>query len=352
MNINEAIQLAWEYHQAGNIQQAEFIYREILKVQPNYDDALYLLGVIKYQTANYDSAIADFKNVLKNNPENAYAYYYLGNALRENGHPDEAIDCYQKALNINKEFFEANNNLMLALKEREQLAKPFDNINWINIIGKKIKLESQVHPHCEEEKAYLYHTFDCGGTEIESLNVLISLIRLFKPNLMLETGTWHADGTVAFGIALKENGFGKLISLEIVPELAEKAKERIRQLGLTECVEVINQSSLEFIEKLDATKYKFDFAFFDSSSAIRADEFYKLYNKGALTDLISFHDTSRLREKTLTIKGEPQDEYVRHMDEIEQKYCRGGIEFSFSRGIRILQLKRELNPALINSNDI
>jgi len=351
MNIHEAIQLALQHHQAGNIDQAEFLYREILTVRPNHDEALYLLGVVKYQKKNYDSAIADLKSVLKNNPQNSYAYYYLGNALRENGDPDEAIDCYRKALHINTELFEADNNLKLALKEREQLVKGFHNLNLITIIDKKIKLESQVHPHCEEEKAYLYHTFDEGGTEIETLNVLVSLIRLFKPHLMLETGTWQADGTVAFGAALKENGFGKLISLEIVPRLAEKAEERIKQLGFTEQIEVINQSSLEFIEQLDAAKYKFDFAFFDSSSAIRADEFYNLYNKGTLTDLISFHDTSRLREKTFTIKGEPQDEYVRRMDEIEQKYCRGGIEFSCSRGVRIMQLKREINPAFINNNE-
>ncbi len=347
MDIHDALQLAVQHHQTGNIEQAEHIYREILKVHPNHDDALYLLGVVEYQKKNYDSSIADLKSVLENNPQHAYAYYYLGNALRENGHPDEAIECYQKALNINAEFFEARNNLELALKEREQAGKTFEHVDWVNLIGKKIKLESQVHPHCEDEKAYLYHAFDDGGTELETLNLLMSLIRLFKPNLMLETGTWHADGTVAFGIALKENGFGKLISLEIMPQLAEQAKEKIGRLGLTEHVEVINQSSLEFIEKLDAAKYKFDFAFFDSSSAIRADEFSALYHKGALTDLISFHDTSRLREKTFVIQGEPQDEYVRHLDEIENKYCRGGIEFSCSRGHRIMQLKREINPAFI-----
>ncbi|NWF98081.1 MAG: hypothetical protein HXY52_03990 [Nitrospirae bacterium] len=74
-------------------------------------------------------------------------------------------------------------------------------------------------------------------------------------------------------------------------------------------------------------------------------EFYKLYEKGALTDLISFHDTSRLREKTMIIPDEPQDKYVEELDKIEQKYCRGGIEFCFSRGLRIMQLRQDINPA-------
>jgi predicted O-methyltransferase YrrM len=349
MNINEALQLALTHHQSGSFQQAEYIYREILKVQPDHFDALYFLGLIKYQIKDYDSAIIDFEAVLNHNPQHAHAYCYLGNALRENGQPEKAIDYYKKALNLNPSLSEADKNLTLALKEKDQLREEVDKSDWISMIGKKIKLESQVHPHCEEEKAYLYHTFDDGGTEIEALDVLIALIRLFKPTLMLETGTWQADGTVAFGTALKKNGGGKLISLEIVPNLAEKAKEKIRQFGLTQYVEVINQSSLDFIENLDASKFKFDFAFFDSSSAIRPEEFHKLYNKGALTSLISFHDTSRLREKTLIIKGEPQDEYVKQMDEIENKYCRGGIEFSLSRGLRIMQLRQEINPAFINN---
>ena len=138
MDIHDALQLALQHHQAGDIEQAEFLYREILKVQPNHDDALYLLGVVKYQRKNYDSAIADLKSVLKNNPQNSYAYYYLGNTFRENGDPVEAIDCYRKALHINAELFEADNNLKLALKEREQLGKGFHNLNLITLIGKKI----------------------------------------------------------------------------------------------------------------------------------------------------------------------------------------------------------------------
>ena len=224
-----------------------------------------------------------------------------------------------------------------------------ENISWINLIGKKIKLESALHAHCEEEKAHLFHGFDSNGTEIESLDLLRSFIRLFKPSLVLETGTWNADGTVALGTALKENGFGKLISLEIDCQKAEKAKGKIQQLGLSEYVEVINQSSLDFIENLDTTKHKFDFAFFDSLTSLRPIEFKKLYDRGALTDLIAFHDTSRLREKTDIVKGEPQDEFVRHLDEIELKYCRGGIEFSLSRGLRIMQLRRDINPAFYKS---
>jgi tetratricopeptide (TPR) repeat protein len=57
MNIKKEIKSALEYYQAGNLQQAENIYRRILKVQPDNADALYYLGIICYQLGNYGHAI-------------------------------------------------------------------------------------------------------------------------------------------------------------------------------------------------------------------------------------------------------------------------------------------------------
>jgi hypothetical protein len=120
---------------------------------------------------------------------------------------------------------------------------------------------------------------------------------------------------------------------------------KIHSLDLSKYVEVINVPSLEYIEKLDSSGYKFDFAFFDSRPSIRPVEFQKLYDKGALTDIVAFHDTSRLRELSYIEKDDPQDEYIQHLDQIELQYCRGGLESSLSKGIRIMQLRRDINPA-------
>ena len=43
--IPEALALAVQYHQSGNLQQAEAIYRQILQADPNHADAVYLVGV-------------------------------------------------------------------------------------------------------------------------------------------------------------------------------------------------------------------------------------------------------------------------------------------------------------------
>ncbi len=50
--ISEALAVAVQYHQSGNLQQAEAIYRQILQVDPSNADALHLLGVIADQVGS------------------------------------------------------------------------------------------------------------------------------------------------------------------------------------------------------------------------------------------------------------------------------------------------------------
>ena len=65
MDINKAIQSALENHKAGNLQQAELIYRNILKKRPNDVDALHLLGVLCHQMGDYDSATKIYQKGIK-----------------------------------------------------------------------------------------------------------------------------------------------------------------------------------------------------------------------------------------------------------------------------------------------
>ena len=115
-----SLQSAFDYFQAGNLQQAENICREILKVQSDNADALHLLGLINYQLKNYDLTIKYIKEALQMNPTDADAYYNLGNAFDEKGQLDEAIACYQKAIEIDPDFAKAFNNLGITFEEKGQ----------------------------------------------------------------------------------------------------------------------------------------------------------------------------------------------------------------------------------------
>jgi protein O-GlcNAc transferase len=101
MNINKAIKSALDNYQAGNLQQAEYIFTKILRQLPNDADILYLLGIIYAQLDKNDLAIQHIKRSLQFNPNNAEAYLALGIALQHKGLTDEAIIHYQKAIHLN-----------------------------------------------------------------------------------------------------------------------------------------------------------------------------------------------------------------------------------------------------------
>jgi len=120
MNIDEKFELAVEKYNEGNLSQVETLLTEIVQVQPNNTDALYLLAEISYRVGNYDSAIHYLRNALQYDPSNAEAYSNLGFILQGRGQPDEAVQCYQKALQLNPHLPEAHSNLGNIFKDKAQ----------------------------------------------------------------------------------------------------------------------------------------------------------------------------------------------------------------------------------------
>ena len=117
-DINEAMQSAFEYHQAGDLHQAGNIYREILKSYPNSVEVLHYLGILHYQLGNYEFAIEYLEKALGLNPDDPSAYYNLGLTYKEKGQLDQAIACYEKALQLNPHSAKTHYNLGTALQEK------------------------------------------------------------------------------------------------------------------------------------------------------------------------------------------------------------------------------------------
>jgi hypothetical protein len=49
LTIQQALTLAMQHQQTGNLAEAQAIYRQILLAQPNHPDALHLLGTVALQ---------------------------------------------------------------------------------------------------------------------------------------------------------------------------------------------------------------------------------------------------------------------------------------------------------------
>lgn len=122
-NVNEALTSALAHHQAGDLEKAECIYREILQVQPNSAPIHNNLGLIFQDRGLLNESVSCFEKALEISPDYAIAHNNLGNVFKEMGEPDKAIKCYQQALLFDPEHADAFYNLGNIFKEREELDK-------------------------------------------------------------------------------------------------------------------------------------------------------------------------------------------------------------------------------------
>ncbi len=123
ISVPEALTQAVEHHRAGQLQQAESLYRQILQVNPTQHDALHLLGLIAHQVGKNDVAETYIRESLRYMPTFAEAHNSLGIALLKQGRLDEAVASYETALLLKPDFKEARGNLASALNNLGTLLK-------------------------------------------------------------------------------------------------------------------------------------------------------------------------------------------------------------------------------------
>ncbi|MGO9922519.1 MAG: tetratricopeptide repeat protein [Isosphaeraceae bacterium] len=119
--IAETLELAVKQQRAGNLRQAETLYRQVLEVDPEHVDALHLLGVTSTQLGQHEQAGEYLLRALKLRPEKPEVHNNLGVVLKKQGRLEEAIACYHHALLLRPDYPQAHNNLGIALLERGQL---------------------------------------------------------------------------------------------------------------------------------------------------------------------------------------------------------------------------------------
>jgi len=121
LSIQQALELAVQHHNAGELQKAENIYQQILQTDPNQHVALHFLGLIAHQVGENDVAVELIQKAIIRNPNYAEAHNNLGNVLKKQGRLDDAVTRFLKALSIKPDYANAYNNLGNVLKEQGRL---------------------------------------------------------------------------------------------------------------------------------------------------------------------------------------------------------------------------------------
>ena len=98
---------AQKHHQAGQLAQAELIYRQILTKDPRHAGSLHSLGGIALQTGHSEAAIDLIRKAIALNRHNPAFHCDLGTALQHHGKSDEAAKSYRQALALKPDHAEA-----------------------------------------------------------------------------------------------------------------------------------------------------------------------------------------------------------------------------------------------------
>lgn len=82
--------LAMTYVSTDTPMQGILLLREVLEQDPDFEPALFNMGMLSMRSNQYQKAIERFRRILTNSPANVKAKFYLGISLAEVGQKDEA----------------------------------------------------------------------------------------------------------------------------------------------------------------------------------------------------------------------------------------------------------------------
>ena len=105
--LSEAIEL----HKKGNILEAEKIYNDILRSDPQNIQVIDLLANIKLTTKDFQTAYTLYHKILELDSDNKDALFNIAISAKNLGHLAEAIDSYKKVIELYPDTEEAYYNI-------------------------------------------------------------------------------------------------------------------------------------------------------------------------------------------------------------------------------------------------
>lgn len=114
----------------------------------------------------------------------------------------------------------------------------------------------------------------------DSLQFIETLLEIKKPESILEVGTAVGYSALQFSKHLKENG--KIITMELYENIANIAKNNIKDLGMENVIQVVNSDAYEHMKTLEGP---FDVVFIDAAKGQYMkylDEALRLTRSGSL----------------------------------------------------------------------
>lgn len=105
--MQDLLQAALRHQQSGQLREAEVLYKQILRADPNHPDALHFLGLIAQQVGKTDAAVWFMKRSLEIAPQNTVYHVNYAIVLEKLGRHEEALGLSRRAVELRPDFPEA-----------------------------------------------------------------------------------------------------------------------------------------------------------------------------------------------------------------------------------------------------
>lgn len=112
---------AVQHHRAGQLEDAERLYRTLLTSQPGHADSLYMMGLIVFKRGDYRGAADLIEHAIRIKKNDPFCHFNLGNCYRLLGRLDDAVREYKRATTIKPDYSEAFYNLGNMYRDLDKL---------------------------------------------------------------------------------------------------------------------------------------------------------------------------------------------------------------------------------------
>jgi protein O-GlcNAc transferase len=141
----------------GAIEEAIEYYGKALAAAPDLVEAVYNIGILRYEQKKWPAAIAHFEKVLQQKPDFTDAAFNLAAALKENGSYTEAAEMYLKTLQLDPNLPLAHYYRARCLQstgdhtgaivdfQRAIALEPDNALYWFHLAGSVLKTKSIDH---------------------------------------------------------------------------------------------------------------------------------------------------------------------------------------------------------------
>jgi predicted O-methyltransferase YrrM len=158
-------------------------------------------------------------------------------------------------------------------------------------------------PSAECPNPQRWSMYDSMTAEVEVLDFLYALVRALKPRLIVETGTFTGVSTLRMAAAMRDNGGGRIITVEYDPKAHAAAQQRFAASDVGRYIECRHASSLQ-----TSVEGTIDLLFSDSDPSIREQEVRRFLPQMSANSLVLMHDSAsvypHVREAALRLERE------------------------------------------------